>query len=73
MATTMTSLIVPMINIPSTSIRRLTNLLVVYMLIVLTNPSHYGVMPNFGIVKQSSSFLCVVKKFQLWDHNPLQL
>ncbi len=58
MATTLTSLIVPMINIPSTSIRRLTNLLVVYMLIVLTNLSHYGVMPNFGVVKQSSSFLC---------------
>ncbi len=73
MATTMTSLIVLMINIPSTNIRWLTNLLVVYMLIVLTNLGHYGVMPNFGVVKQSSSFLRVVKILQLWDHNPLQI
>jgi hypothetical protein len=62
-----------MINIPSTNIRWLTNLLVVYMLIVLTNLGHYGVMPNFGVVKQSSSFLRVVKILQLWDHNPLQI
>jgi hypothetical protein len=73
MATTMTSLIVPMIRIPSISIRRLTNLLVIYILIVLTNLGHYGVIPNFGVVKQSSSFLCVVKILQLWDHNPLQI